>query len=87
MAFNPYLGWSSDELRAELKKAQKQRHSLAASVTSGDVSVSQQQVKSADGIIEDLYAALHALGEPGFEPADAVRITQTRVSCWNSCGY
>jgi hypothetical protein len=81
MAFNPFIGWSQQDLERELRRAQED-YAAGASVESagsGDVNSRSRIDASPLQRIRQIYAALYAL-DPEKYPAAAIRpITQTRI--------
>lgn len=82
MAFNPFIGWTVEELEEELVAAQED---LAAGksttrVGAGDANVESQTDKSPEARIQLLYRALN-LQAPDKYPIDQISpITMTKVA-------
>lgn len=81
MAFNPFIGWSQQELEAELRRAQEDYAAGASieSAGSGDVNSRNRQEASAVQRIEQLYRALSAIDPEKYPAAQIARIKSTRI--------
>lgn len=81
MAFNPFLGWSQQELETELRRAQEDYAAGASleSTGSGDLQSRNRIETSAVKRIEQLYRALSALDPERYPASQIARTTSTRI--------
>jgi hypothetical protein len=82
MAINYFIGWSVQELEAELRLAQED---LAAgkSITNsgaGDASMASRIDKSSEARIEMILKALHRLCPEKYPATEIARLTETKAA-------
>jgi hypothetical protein len=82
MAFNPFIGWSVEDLEEELRAAQED---LAAGksttkVGAGDANVESMTDKSPEARIELLLRALNLQDPVKYPIAQITRITMTKAA-------
>lgn len=82
MAINYFIGWSLDELKAELRAAQEEllNGKAASAARAGDTSIENEIVKSAEARIQLIYKALHALAPEEYPLDEITAITSTKAA-------
>lgn len=87
MAFNPFIGWSREDLESELRSAQED-YAAGKSNTrtgAGDVMSESKTDTSTIGRIKQLLKALHAIDPVAYRIADITAIDRTKGVFWGVC--
>lgn len=89
MALNYFIGWSVEELEAELRLAQEDLAAGKATISAGagDANTASRVDKSAEARIEMILKALNLLDPERYPSASITRITRTTVSFANASEF